>query len=384
MKTFIITFACLLLGLFIISTNFVVISHTINFSYKWLIPVFVCLCKLLINKLSEYVQVLITNKLSNLIVLYLPPKLFNFCYRLISKLNEKLKIILDYLSYNYPTLFWALKRYYLIYSYLSNKYPTPILWLKEGYWALFLIVICSCNLDLYIAFTAFTVGFLMIIYIRYIDPSFSRKYPVLYWFLLIVSLLIIAYSIIYLPYIVYVRAPRKAAGGRPTGHKSRQNPDGPPGNNNIDPCMQQSSDNKKKATKKKTTKKNKQQLTEIQREEKNRKDRERYHINRNDPTVDDEGLTWWDKKLIARTESNNRKKNDPTVDDNGLTWREKKNITCRKSARLNPERTSESKHKYRTNNPEKVKESKSKYKKSDKGKQTRKTNRILNSYSGYE
>ena len=195
------------------------------------------------------------------------------------------------MSYNYPAFFWALKRYYLISSYLSNKYPTPILWLKEGYWALFLIVICSCNLYLYIAFTAFTVSFLMIIYIRYIDPYFSIKYPILYWFLLIVSLLLIVYSLIYLPYIVYVRAPRKTAGGRPTGHKSRQNPSGPPGNNNIDPCMQQSSDGKKKATKKKTTSK---KATETEKKkERNARYREKL---KNDTTVDENGLTRLEKE----------------------------------------------------------------------------------------
>ena len=182
-------------------------------------------------------------------VLYLPPKLFNFCYSFISKLNEYWKIFIDYLSYRCPTFFWALRRYYFIYYYLYNKYATFRLWLKEGYCALFLIVICSCDLYLYIAFTAFTVSFLIIIYIRYIDPSFSRRHPVLYWIILVVSLLIFFYSILYLPYIVYARAPRKPKGKRPTGHKSGQNPGGPPGNN-TDPCMQQSSNGKKKQLKK--------------------------------------------------------------------------------------------------------------------------------------
>ena len=161
----IITFACFFFGIYIISKNFVVISHTINISYKWLIPVFVYLCKLLIKKLSDYVQVLISNKLSNLIVPYLSPKLLNFCYRLICKLDKNFKIIIDYLSYYYPNFFWALKRYCLLYSSLSNKYPTLTSGLKEGYCALFLIVICSFNFYLDVAFSAFTISSLMIIYI---------------------------------------------------------------------------------------------------------------------------------------------------------------------------------------------------------------------------
>ena len=56
----IITFACFFFGIYIISTNFVVISHTINFSYEWLIPVFVYLCKLLIkNYQSMYKYLLV-------------------------------------------------------------------------------------------------------------------------------------------------------------------------------------------------------------------------------------------------------------------------------------------------------------------------------------
>ena len=84
----------------------------------------------------------------------------------------------------------------------------------------------------------------MITYITSIDPSFLRKHPFLYWFILIVCLGIIIISIIYLPYIVYVRVKPKAVGGRPTGHKSGQDPGWPQGNNNTDPCMQQCSNGK--------------------------------------------------------------------------------------------------------------------------------------------
>ena len=309
MKTLnIIALAGLLLGIFIISTNLVVLSHTIDFSQRWLIPIFVYLCKLLINKLWEYVQVHISNKLSNLIVL--SPKLFNFCYRLSCKLNENWKIIIYYLSYNYPSFFWALKRYNFIYSDLSNKYPI-ILWLKEVYCASSLIVICSYNLDLYISFSAFTISFLMIIYIRYIDPSFSRRHPVLYWIILVVSLLIFFYSILSLPYIVYARASRKKAESRPTDHKSKQNPGGPPHNKNTDPYMQQSSNDKKKSTSKKTTNK-KATLTEDQKKENKRLANARYREKvKNDTTVDENGLTALDKtRAKGRVRQRRYKKTD--------------------------------------------------------------------------
>ena len=318
----IITFACFFFGIYIIGTNFVVISHTINFYHTWLIPIFVYLCKISIKKFSEYVQVLISNKLCNLIVPYLSPKLLDFCYSLICKLNENLKIIIYYLSYYYPTFFWALKRYFFLYSYLYKKYPTLTLVLKEGYSAWFLIVICSFNLDLYIAFSAFTISSLMIIYIRYIDPSFSIRRPVLYWFILFVCLLIIFYIILYLPYIVYVRVTRKKAGGKPTGHKSNKNPGGPPHNNNIDPCMQQSSHEKKKSTSKKTTSK---KATEDQDKENERKLRRREASVRcrkkmkTDTTKDENGLTRLDKYKAARARSNAKMRDDTILDENGHT-----------------------------------------------------------------
>ena len=310
----IITFACFFFGIYIISTNFVVISHTINFSYKWLIPVFVYLCKILIKKLSDYVQVLISNKLSNLIVPYLSPKLLNFCYRLICKLDKYFEIIINYLSYHQPNFFLALKRYRLLYSSLSNKYPTLTSGLIEGYCALFLIVICSFNFYLDVAFSAFTISSLMIIYIIYIDSDFSRRHPVLYWTILVVSLLIFFCSILYLPYTVYARASREKAEKRPTGHKSKQKPGGPPHNNNTDPYMQQSTDDKKKSTSKKTTSK---KAIDHEKKEKEKKDKDkargaRYREKlRNDTTMDENGQTRLDKrKAVERKSSSKYKKTE--------------------------------------------------------------------------
>lgn len=226
------------------------------------------------------------------------------------------------MSYNYPSFFWVLERYYFIYSDLSNKYPTVRLWLKEVYCALAIIVLCSFNLDLYIAFSAFTISSLMIIYIRYIDPSFSRRHPVLYWFILIVSLLIIFYSVLCLPYIVYVRNPRKKAGGKPTKHKSKQNPGGPPHNNNTDPYMQQSSHDKKKSTSKKTTSKkatedhDKENEKKLKHREASARHREKM---KNDKTVDENGLTRLDKSKATTARYYERVYDNTTVDENGLT-----------------------------------------------------------------
>lgn len=205
----------------------------------------------------------------------------------------------------------------------------------------------------------------MIIYIRYIDPDFSRRHPVLYWIILVVSLLIFFCSILYLPYIVYARASRKKAEKRPTGHKSKQKPGGPPHNNNTDPYMQQSTNHKKKSTSKKTTS---QKATEDQKKEEekklkkklaNAKARERL---RNDRTIDENGLTRLEKeKEICKARMaryNERLRNDRTEDENGLTRLDKHKASIRKGV--------------------------SKYQKTEKAKQNRKIRAILSRPTGYE
>ena len=233
------------------------------------------------------------------------------------------------MSCYYPNFFWALKRYCLLYCSLSNKYPTLTSGLKEGYCALFLIVICSFNLYLDVAFSAFTVSSLTIIYIRYLDPGFSIRHPVLYWIILVVSLLIFFYSILSLPYIVYARASHKKSESRPTGHKSKQNPGGPPQNKNTDPYMQQSSNDKKESTSKKTTNK-KANLTEDQKKENKRLANAKYREGlKNDTTVDENGLTRLEKNKALNASYREGLKNDTTVDEHGLTALDKSRVKGR-------------------------------------------------------
>ena len=233
----------------------------------------------------------------------------------------------------------------------------------------------------------------MIIYITYIDPDFPRTHPVLYWIILVVSLLIIFCSILYLPYTVYARAFRKKAEKRPTGHKSKQKPGGPPHNNNSDPYMQQSTNDKKKSTSKKTTSK---KATEDQEKEKEKKLRKkqanaRYREKlKNDKTVDENGLTRLDKVKENTKASSARYreklKNDTTVDENGLTRQDKHKAAIYKHreglkndttvdenglTRLDKKRANHRK----TNN---------KYGKSEKGKQTRNIWTILSRPSRYQ
>ena len=198
----------------------------------------------------------------------------------------------------------------------------------------------------------------MIIYVRYIDPDFSKKHPVLYKIILVVSLLMFFYSILSLPYIVYARPSRKKVEKRPTGHKSKQKPGGPPHNNNIDPYMEQCNDKKKSTSKKTTSKK----AAEDQKKEKKKLAKAKYSERlRNDTTVDENGLSRLqkqrEKKRAQTARYHERLRNDTTVDENGLTRLDKQKASDRISD--------------------------SKYKKTEKGKLTRKIRDILSRPTRY-
>ena len=175
----------------------------------------------------------------------------------------------------------------MVYSDISNKYPSTVLWLKEGYYAFFLIVIYSGDIDLYIVFTVFTASNLIILYISEIDPFFSKRHPVIYRIILTVTLLIIVFTIIFLASTVYTRIlrPRKPSGGKPTDQGSNKNtggpegpegpggpggPEGPSGNNNVDSHSNSNEKTTKKRKNKKSSEKPAAELEE-EKEEKKRK-----------------------------------------------------------------------------------------------------------------
>ena len=158
------------------------------------------------------------------------------------------------MSDKYPSVYWTLERYCLVYCYFSKEYPTNLLCLKLAYYALFSIVIVSCDLGLDIVFAAFTVSNLMLMYIWYINPDFSIKHPLLYRLYLTISLLIIVCSLIFFAhrgltyiykYYVYAKTPAEPAGGRPTGDGPRGSPEGPPGGDNPNPYIPQDSNTNK-------------------------------------------------------------------------------------------------------------------------------------------
>ena len=73
----------------------------------------------------------------------------------------------------------------------------------------------------------------MLIYICDIKPDFSIKHPLLYWFFLTISLLIIVYSLMVFAHIgltyIYTKIPGQPAGGGPSGNGPQGSQGGPPG-----------------------------------------------------------------------------------------------------------------------------------------------------------
>ena len=342
---YVITLACIFLGIFIISTIILRCSHMVTFTDKLLVFILVYFCRSLRKKLGEYVETHITTMFSRFILRTFPPKLFSVCSMLVSKLNENCIKGCYSLLHKYPSVFLTLVSYYSVYSEFSKIYPTILLWLKKAYCAFFLIVICSGDPYLYIVFAAFSASNLMLIYICHIKPDFSIKHPLLYWFFLTVSLLIIVYSLMVFAHIgltyIYTKIPGEPAGGGPSGNGPQGSQGGPPGDKNPNPHMPQDSTEEYRSKKAKVAKYN----------------------------------AWYRKSSLF-----NEKK-----DNNGQTPRDRALSKRRERRKNEREKAAESKARNRNSREDELKElnklerkrqSNRAYQKSDKGKATQKRYRM--------